>query len=104
MACETWGVRMTQLVVTGRVLLAGLLIAVAGCQSTPPQTLEEMRTDQAQKLALQCYAKHEGERMVAGGAEVYRACSRWARTVLRAHAQRMAVATAPVDDTAASED
>ncbi len=80
------------------ILLFFAAMAVsAGCM-TPnqaPTSLEGMRSQEARKLAMQCYADREGERLFAGPQAVYLACSRWAHAVVQVrYRQTVPVASA----------
>jgi hypothetical protein len=49
---------------------------------------EESRVENAmqrhiRELALDCYQQHEGMRMYLGGADVWNACHRWAKSRVR---------------------
>ncbi len=64
------------------LLLCGTLLT-AGCVTSQPTTLEGMRDLESRKLALRCYNKHEGERLVFGAMNTFNACSRWAQRVMQ---------------------
>jgi hypothetical protein len=65
------------------VMLITLLLALAGCAAATPHPLQTLRNDAANKLAVQCYARHEGERLVYGSGEVFSACRHWAHQQVR---------------------
>lgn len=60
------------------LLLATLTVALSGCASSPNYSLQGLRLEAANKLAVRCYAHHEGERLVFGPAQVFSACRQWA--------------------------
>ena len=65
-----------------RVLLLCSLFLSVGCAIPQPTTLQGMQDLEARKLALQCWADREGERLVFGAHATFTACNRWAHQVM----------------------
>ena len=71
----------------------GLLALGSGCtQQMPANSLAQIQKDTVRQLSMACYWHHDGERIVAGSAEVYRACRNWAEARLQARFPQSAAA------------
>ncbi|MEE4283946.1 MAG: hypothetical protein V2I41_18570 [Pseudomonadales bacterium] len=64
---------------------AGVLALASGCaRQSPATSLAQIKQDNVRQLSMACYWHHDGERIVAGSAEVYLACRRWAEERMQA--------------------
>ena len=67
---------------SGALLVSGFLLGT-GCANSPPTSLEGMRDRETSRLVMQCWANHEGERLLFGSHTVIRGCNRWAREMVK---------------------
>lgn len=68
---------------TGRAMLAGIVLSAASCASAPPDTLTARLNEDVRRLTMHCYWHRDGERIVMGGLHIYQACRRWAQDQVR---------------------
>ena len=67
------------------VFVAGVVTLSSGCaREMPANSLAQIQQDNVRQLSMACYWHHDGERIVAGSAEVYLACRRWAEQRIQA--------------------
>jgi|GEM_PF-5104099 len=67
------------------LVVAGVLALGAGCaRQLPANSLAQIQQDNVRQLSMACYWHHDGERLVAGSAEVFLACRRWAEQRVQA--------------------
>ncbi|XOV84949.1 MAG: hypothetical protein ACFHXK_07455 [bacterium] len=65
--------------------LVGVLLLGSGCAHQPPaNSLAQLQQENVKELSMMCYWHHDGERIVAGSAEVFLACRRWAQKYVQA--------------------
>lgn len=67
------------------LVVAGVLTLGSGCaRQLPANSLAQIQQDNVRQLSMACYWHHDGERIVAGSAEVFLACRRWAEQRVQA--------------------
>ncbi len=67
------------------LVVAGVLALGSGCaRQMPANSLAQIQQDNVRQLSMACYWHHDGERIVAGSAEVFLACRRWAEQRVQA--------------------